>query len=99
MRMLLKVQMEVEAGNRAIRDGSLAETLDRVMGQIQPEAAYFTALDGKRTALIFFDMESPSQIPSVAEPFFMALDAAVEIVPAMNAEDVRTGIEEASKAF
>jgi hypothetical protein len=99
MRMLLKVQMEVEAGNRAIRDGSLAETLDRVMGQIQPEAAYFTALDGKRTALIFFDMESPSQIPSVAEPFFMALDAAIEIVPAMSAEDVRTGIEEASKAF
>jgi hypothetical protein len=99
MRMLLKVQMEVEAGNRAIRDGSLAETLDRVMGQIQPEAAYFTALDGKRTALIFFDMESPSQIPSVAEPFFMGLDAAIEIVPAMNAEDVRTGIEEASKAF
>jgi hypothetical protein len=99
MRMLLKVQMEVEAGNRAIRDGSLAETLDRVMGQIQPEAAYFTALDGKRTALIFFDMESPSQIPSVAEPFFMGLDAAIEIVPVMNAEDVRTGIEEASKAF
>jgi hypothetical protein len=96
---LLKVQMEVEAGNRAIRDGSLAETLDRVMGQIQPEAAYFTALDGKRTALIFFDLEAPSQIPSVAEPFFMGLDAAIEIVPAMNAEDVRTGIEEASKAF
>jgi hypothetical protein len=99
MRMLLKVQMEVEAGNRAIKDGSLAETLDRVMGQIQPEAAYFTALDGKRTALIFFDMESPSQIPSVAEPFFMALDAAVEIVPAMTGDDVRAGIEEASKAF
>jgi hypothetical protein len=99
MRMLLKVQMEVEAGNRAIRDGSLAETLDRVMGQIQPEAAYFTALDGKRTALIFFDLEAPSQIPSVAEPFFMGLDAAIEIVPAMSAEDVRTGIEEASNAF
>jgi hypothetical protein len=99
MRMLLKVQMEVEAGNRAIKDGSLAETLDRVMSQIQPEAAYFTALDGKRTALIFFDMESPSQIPSVAEPFFMALDAAIEIVPAMTGDDVRAGIEEASKAF
>jgi hypothetical protein len=97
--MLLKVQMEVEAGNRAVKDGSLAETLDRVMGQIQPEAAYFTALDGKRTALIFFDLERPSQIPSVAEPFFMKLDAAVEIVPAMTADDVRAGLDEASKAF
>jgi hypothetical protein len=99
MRMLLKVQMEVEAGNRAIKDGSLAETLDRVMGQIQPEAAYFTALDGKRTALIFFDLEDPSQIPSVTEPFFMAVDAAIELVPAMTADDVRAGLDEASKAF
>jgi hypothetical protein len=99
MRMLLKVQMEVEAGNRAIKDGSLTETLDRVMGQIQPEAAYFTALDGKRTALIFFDLEDPSQIPSVAEPFFMAVDAAIDIVPAMTPDDVRAGLEQASKSF
>jgi hypothetical protein len=53
----------------------------------------------KRTALIFFDLERPSQIPSVAEPFFMELDAAIEIVPAMTADDVRAGLEEASKAF
>lgn len=99
MRMLLKVQMDVEAGNRAIKDGSLTETLDRVMGQVQPEAAYFTALDGKRTALIFFDLEDPSQIPSVAEPFFMAVDAAIEIVPAMTADDVRAGLDRASSAF
>jgi hypothetical protein len=69
------------------------------MGQIQPEAAYFTALDGKRTALIFFDLEDPSQIPSVAEPFFMGLEAAIEIVPAMTADDVRAGLERASSAF
>jgi hypothetical protein len=99
MRMLLKVQMEVEAGNRAIKDGSLTETLDRVMGQIQPEAAYFTALDGKRTALIFFDLEDPSQIPVVAEPFFMAVDAAVEIVPAMTPDEVRAGLEQVSRSF
>jgi hypothetical protein len=99
MRMLLKVQMDVEAASRAIKDGSLNATMDRVMEQIQPEAAYFTAIDGKRTALIFFDLKEPSQIPSVAEPFFMALNASVEFAPAMTRDDVRAGLQEAAKAF
>jgi hypothetical protein len=38
--------------------------LERVMGQIKPEAAYFTAIDGKRTGLIFFDPEAGS-IPNL----------------------------------
>ena len=99
MRMLLKMQMEVEAGNRAIKDGSFGEMLEGVMGQIKPEAAYFTAIDGKRTALIFFDLQEPAQIPAVAEPFFMGVNAAIELLPVMTAEDVQKGLEEASKAF
>jgi hypothetical protein len=99
MRMLLKVQMEVEAANRAIRDGSWAQTMERVMQELQPEAAYFTALDGKRTGLIVFDLKEPSQIPSIAEPFFGAVNASIEFVPVMTIEDVQTGLEEAAKAF
>jgi hypothetical protein len=97
--MLLRVQMDVEAGNRAIKDGSLTETLDRVMEQIKPEAAYFTAIDGKRTGLIFFDLQEPSQIPAIAEPFFMATNAAIDFLPVMTPDDVRKGLEEAAKAF
>jgi hypothetical protein len=99
MRMLLKMQMDVEAGNRAIKDGSFGEVLDRVMGQIKPEAAYFTAIDGKRTGLIFFDLEDVSQIPVIAEPFFMTVGAAIDFLPVMTAEDVQKGLEEAAKAF
>ncbi len=99
MRMLLKIQMDVEAGNRAIRDGSFGEILERVMGQIQPEAAYFTAIDGKRTGLIFFDLKEESQIPSVAEPFFMGVNAAIELTPAMTPEDVQKGLGAAANAF
>jgi hypothetical protein len=99
VRMLLKMQMDVEAGNRAIKDGSFGEMLERVMGEIKPEAAYFTAIDGKRTALIFFDLEEPSQIPSIAEPFFMTVNAAIELTPAMTPEDVQKGLDQASAAF
>ena len=99
MRMLLKIQMDVEAGNRAIKDGSFGQVLERVMGRIEPEAAYFTAVDGKRTGLIFFDLKQPSDIPAIAEPFFMTVGAAIEFLPAMTADDVQKGLEEAAKEF
>jgi hypothetical protein len=99
MRMLLKVQMDVEAGNRAIRDGSWAQAMERLTEQVQPEAAYFTALDGKRTGLIFFDLKDPSQVPVIAEPLFMAVNASIDFSPAMTAEDVQAGLQEAAKAF
>jgi hypothetical protein len=99
MRMLLKMQMDVEAGNRAIKDGSFGQMLERVMGQIRPEAAYFTAIDGRRTGLIFFDLQEPSDIPAIAEPFFMTVGASIELLPVMTPEDVQKGLEEAAKNF
>lgn len=99
MRVLLKVQMDVEAGNRAIKDGSLGQILEKTMDRVKPEATYFTAIDGKRTALIFFDMEKPSDIPAIAEPFFMGLNAKVDFLPVMTPEDVQAGLAEASSAF
>jgi hypothetical protein len=99
MRMLLRVQVEVEAGNSSIKDGSFGEILEGVLGRIKPEAAYFTAIDGKRTALIFFDLENASDIPAIAEPLFHGLNASLDLFPVMTAEDVQAGLAEASKAF
>jgi hypothetical protein len=53
----------------------------------------------KRTGLIFFDLADPSQIPVIAEPFFMTVNAAIELLPVMTPEDVQKGLEEAAKAF
>jgi hypothetical protein len=99
MRMLLKLQMDADAGNRAIKDGSFAEMLEHVMGQAKPEAVYFTAIDGKRTGLIFFDLQDPSQIPVICEPLFHGVNAAIDLIPVMTPEDVQAGLEEAAKAF
>ena len=51
-----------------------------------------------RTALIFFDMKDSSDIPSAAEPFFMALDAQISFEPVMTADDMRAGIAKAMEA-
>jgi hypothetical protein len=42
--------------------------------------------------MIFFDMAEPSQIIEAVEPFFLSLNAATELVPVMNAEDLRKGL-------
>jgi hypothetical protein len=99
MRVLMRVQMEVEAANRSIRDGSFAQTMERVMADLQPEAAYFTAQDGMRTGYIVFDLKEESDIPSIAEPFFMSVGASIEMAPCMTVADVQVGLEKAAAAF
>ncbi|TAM91631.1 hypothetical protein EPN42_02965 [bacterium] len=93
MRMLLKVTIDVEAGNNAIKSGELARIMRTAHETLKPEAAYFLPDGGKRAALFFFDLASPSDIPAVVEPFFVGLNASVEVTPAMNAQDVMSGIE------
>jgi hypothetical protein len=100
MRCLLKVAIPVETGNAAISDGSLPKTIQSILADLKPEAAYFAGDQGKRTGFIFFDLKDASQIPAVAEPWFLAFDAHVELHPAMNLDDLKKatpGIEKAVK--
>jgi len=99
MRTMLKVTMEVNAGNKAIKSGTLPKIMQGLMEDLKPEAAYFTTNGGKRAAFIFFDMKDSSQIPPIAERFFMELNAEVEFLPVMNGEDLKKGLEIASKKF
>lgn len=98
MRVLMKVQIPTEAGNDAIRDGSLPEIVGKALESLKAEAAYFTSEDGMRTALIFFDMADSSEIPPAAEPFFMGLGARITFAPVMNADEMRTGVGKAMEA-
>jgi hypothetical protein len=92
MRVLMKVRFDVEAGNQAIRDGRLGGLMERSMRELQPEAAYFGTEDGKRTGWLVFDLAQPSDIVPAAEPFFMELDASVDVIPVMTPDDVGAGV-------
>jgi hypothetical protein len=92
MRILLKVSIPVAKGNAAIADGSLPQIMQTALGALKPEAAYFGAMNGRRTGLFFFDLADPSQIPVVAEPFFMGLEAELEFFPMMDAADLQKGL-------
>ncbi len=98
MRVMMKVQIPTGPGNDAIKDGSLPELIGKALEAVKAEAAYFTAEDGMRTGLIFFDMADSSDIPPAAEPFFMGLNAKITLVPVMNADEMRAGVGKAMSA-
>jgi hypothetical protein len=89
MRMLLRVSIPVEAGNAAAKAGTLGSTIEKILADLKPEAAYFFADDsGQRSGSIVFDMKNTSEIPAVAEPWFLAFNARVSLRPIMNPQDL-----------
>ncbi len=101
MRMMIQIAIPVEAGNEAARTGGFGPTFQKILETLKPEAAYFTAVaGGERGGFIVFDMKDTSQIPAIAEPFFLSYNARVTFSPVMNAQDLanaQPGIQKAVK--
>ena len=102
MRFLVKVNIPVEAGNRAAKAGKLGTTIQSILADLKPEAVYFTDDKGQRTAFLFLEMQDASQIPAIAEPWFLAFNAQIELHPVMTPDDLAKaapGIERAVERF
>ncbi len=97
MRMLLKISIPTEAGNRAVKDGTLPRTWEAFQQAHKPEAAYFTTEDGDRTAFFFLDLPEVSSMPLIAEPFFVGLGAKVTWSPVMTPADLKAGLAKMGK--
>jgi uncharacterized protein DUF3303 len=93
MRMMLKFQVPVEAGNEVMRSGRLAKVMGDLMEQVKPEASYFHSDEtGERGGYIVFDLEDPSLIPSIAEPLFQECHARLKLVPVMDMADLQKAL-------
>jgi hypothetical protein len=102
MRFLVKVNIPVEAGNGAAKAGKLGTTIQSILADLKPEAVYFTDDNGQRTAFLFLEMQDASLIPTIAEPWFLAFNASIEIHPVMTPEDLAkagNAIEQAVKKY
>lgn len=91
--------MPVETGNNALKDGILQKVFAGFTETCHPESSYFYADHGMRGMCAVFDMKDASSIPSIAEPFFLNLNATVDFFPVMNAEDLKYGLEKVKKMF
>ena len=102
MRIMMKVNIPVEEGNRAAKAGKLGQMIQAILSEQKPEAAYFTDGNGQRTGYLFLHMKESAEIPKLAEPWFLAFNAAVELHPVMAPEDLAKAapaIEHAVKEY
>lgn len=88
MRFMFKVNISVEAGNEAARRGELGPKIQAIIEEQKPESIYFLADNGERTAVFVIEMNDASDIPRIAEPWFLAFDAALEVQPVMTPADL-----------
>jgi hypothetical protein len=88
MRFMLTFRVPPEVGNTAMKDGRFMSAFQSVVEELQPEAAYFTPVEGARGGYLVVNMDDASQIPAIAEPLFLGLGATVQIHPVFTLEDV-----------
>ena len=95
MRMLLKFSIDPENGDTLVKNGRMGETLASILEELQPEAAYFTDVEGFRGGYLVVNIEDASQIPAMTEPLLLELGATLHMQPVMTPEDLQGAAGEA----
>ncbi len=95
MRVLLTFSINPEKGDQLIKEGRIGETMESILQDLQPEAAYFTDVEGTRGGFLVVNMEDASQMPALTEPLLLGLGATVHMQPVMTPEDLRGAAGEA----
>ena len=100
MRFVVKFRIPVEKFNAAVRDGSAGRKIEQILADTKPEAVYFWEEAGKRGGVMVVNLERASQIPAIAEPWFLYFDAGVELRPCMTPQDLAAaGLEALGKKY
>lgn len=87
MRFLFRISFPTETGNDAARDEF--SVIPAILEEQKPEAVYFHTENGLRTATMIINMDDASEIPRIAEPWFLALSAEVDVFPVMVPADLK----------
>lgn len=94
MRFLVRAKIPTEAGNKMVQDPNFLKKLEDYMNKVKPEAAYFMPNDGHRTMAFIVNIENSSQVPGSVEPLFQWTGANVDVIPAMNFDELKKGLSE-----
>ena len=62
------------------------------MADLKPEAAYFYPEGGDRGGVFFVNLKESTDVMRSAEPLWLGLNAKVEMIPVMAAEDLMKGM-------
>jgi hypothetical protein len=93
MRTMVKFTVPTMEANPLVQDGSIGQTMETILGKLQPEAAYFCPIDGKRGGFIVINMDQESDVVTKLEPLWLELNATVETFPVATADELRAGLQ------
>jgi hypothetical protein len=100
MRMMVDVDLPIEPFNQMVKDGTAGAAVQKALAEIKPEAVYFRERHGLRGCTMIVDMTDTSQMPKIAEPFFLMFNAMVNFEPVMTPEDLaKSGLDELGKKY
>ncbi|BEQ13459.1 hypothetical protein [Desulfoferula mesophila] len=100
MKMLLTVEFPPEPFNSLVREGKIGAVLGSILETIKPETAYFTEQNGKRGAIFVVNLQSSSDVPFFAEPFFLQFEADCKFRVIMSPADLqKAGLEALGKKW
>jgi hypothetical protein len=90
---MVKFTIPTQEANPLIKDGSIGQTMESLIGNLQPEAAYFGPIDGKRGGFIVINMEEGSDVVTTLEPMWLELGATIETYPVATPDELRAGLQ------
>jgi len=94
MKYIVEVSIPHEPFNTFVREGTAGQKIGETIDAIGPEAFYFTDKGQGRGAIMIVNIDDGSQIPHVAEPWFLTFDASVNWHIAMLPQELReAGLE------
>lgn len=100
MRMLMNVFIPHEPFNTAVRNGTVGETIEKILEAMKPEAVYFTEQNGHRAAMLIVNVGKASQVPALSEPWFLSFNASCQFRIVMSPEDLQAaGLEDLGKKW
>ncbi len=93
MRTMVKFTIPTQEANPLVKDGSIGQTIESLMGNLQPEAAYFGPIEGKRGGFIVINMEEGSDVVTKLEHLWLELGATIELYPVATPDELRAGLQ------
>lgn len=100
MRMLIQVKIPHKEFNAYVKDGSVDRKIKQILDELKPEAVYFTECNGHRGLIMITDVAKPSDVPGIAEPWFLTFSADVEFHIVMSPDDLqKAGLDKLAKKW
>ena len=93
MRLMMNFKIPTDAGNKAGDEHRIGKAIEKLVADTGATEAYFFMKDGMRAGVIFFEETDQANLPRYNEPLMEALGAEIDIVPVLNLDDLKRGLQ------